>query len=429
MKKTAIYGLGVAVTLALAGCAGQATQSADSIEVGPATGELSYESWTPTEETFDTIIEGFTAENPDVRLTGTLAPLEDYQTSLQTQLRSGSGPDVFVVSPGAMYNQYREYFEPLDSYAEAFDGDDWADVYKEEPLSRAQTEGVTYGLPVGYGVAGFLWVNTTLLAQAGVEVPTTYEELVQASGKLKEAGIQPIALGGKDGWMIMDYYLSIAASLDEDALYAALEGSGEWTDPALVEAFEIWSDLFTDGVVQDGAIGAATYSDTYDLFTEGEAAFFANGSWNLDMYVNSLDRIAGYDIDAIPLPVPGTDSGAPITGDVSGIIVVNKASKNKAAAYQLASYMSRGEGAQVLLDAFLDFPVTNDGKTPSAAPEESQTARASIEAMIETKLAGYRQVPLASVSEALSAALAGVATGDVTGEEAAQRVQDAAENG
>lgn len=429
MKKTTIGGLGLALSLALAGCAGQAAPTAESIEVGPATGALSYESWTPTEATFDTIIEGFTAENPDVELTGTLAPLEDYQTSLQTQLRSGSGPDVFVVSPGAMYNQYREYFEPVDAYAEAFDGEDWADIFNADALERAQTDGATYGLPVGYGVAGFLWVNKTLLAEAGVEVPTTYDELVSASETLKAAGIQPIALGGKDAWMNIDYFLAIAAALDKDALYAALEGEGDWTDPALVEAFEIWSGLFTDGVVQEGAIGAATYSDTYDLFTEGKAAFFANGSWNLDMYVNSLDRIADYDIDAIALPLPGVDDGAPITGDVSGIVVVNKASKNKAAAYQLASYMSRGEGAQVLLDAFLDFPVTNDGKTPTTAPEESLTARSSIESLIETKLAGYRQVPLASVSEALSAALAGVATGDVTGEEAAQRVQDAAENG
>lgn len=429
MKNTAVFAIGVVATLALGGCAGQAAQSAGEITTGPATGALAYESWTPTEETFDTIIEGFTSENPDVDLTGTLSPLEDYQTSLQTQLRSGSGPDVFVVSPGAMYNQYREYFEPLDAYAEAFDGEEWAEIYNEEPLARAQTDGTTYGLPVGYGVAGFLWVNKTLLAEAGVEVPTTYGELVQAAEDLKAAGIQPIALGGKDGWMNMDYYLAIAASLDKDALYAALEGTGDWTEPALVEAFEVWSGFFTDGVVQDGAIGAATYSDTYDLFTEGKAAFFANGSWNLDMYVNSLDRIADYDIDAIALPVPGSDSGAPITGDVSGIVVVNKASDNKAAAYQLASYMSRGDGAQVLLDAFLDFPVTNDGKTPTAAPEESKAARASIEKLIETKLAGYRQVPLASVSEALSAALAGVATGGATPEEAAQRVQDAAENG
>lgn len=429
MKKTAILAATVVAALTLAGCAGGTTPVTEGIETGPAAGTLTYESWTPTEATFDTIIEGFTAENPEVELTGTLAPLEDYQTSLQTQLRGGAGPDVFVVSPGAMFNQYREYFEPIDSYAKAIDGDDWTDVFNAEPLARAQVDGATYGLPVGYGVAGFLWVNKTLLQEAGVEVPTSYDELVAASAALKTAGIQPIALGAKDAWMSIDYYLSIATSIDKDALYAALDGSGEWTDPALIKAFDIWSGLFTDGVVQEGAVGAATYSDTYDLFTEGKAAFFANGSWNLDMYVNSIDRIAGFDIDAIALPVPGSDSGAPITGDVSGIVVVNKASKNKAAAYQLASYMSRGEGAQTLLDAFLDFPVTNDGKVPTAAPEEADNARASIEALIENNLAGYRQVPLASVSEALGAALAGVATGGVTAEEAAQRIQDAAENG
>ena len=428
MKKHAFLAVGAIAALSLVACSAADAAGPAEITPGQATGSITYESWTPTAEVFDNVVAAFTSQNPDVEITGTLSPYEDYLTSLQTQLKSGAGPDVFVVQPGAVLNQFKQYIEPLDNYATAFEGDGWEDAYNAEPLERAQVDGVTYGLPVGYGVAGFLWVNKTLLDQAGVAVPGTYDELVDAAQKLNAAGIETIALGAKDSWQDVDYFLSIAASIDPDALYAALEGTGPWTDPALVKAFDTWAGLFSDGLVQDGAAGAATYTDAYDLFVDGQAAFFANGSWNLDMYVNSLDLVSRFDIDAIALPVPGMDDGAPITGDVSGIVVVNKASENKEAAYQLASFMSQGDGAQILLDAALDFPVTQDGKTPTALPEQAGPARASIEKLIADQLVGYRQVPSATVSEALGAALIGIATGGTTGEDAAQRVQDAADN-
>lgn len=422
----AVAALGAAALLA--GCAGGAATSEEGISTDAPTGEVRFESWTPTQAAFDSIVAAFTDEYPDVEVQGTLSPFEDYQTSLQTQLRSGAGPDVFVVQPGAMLNQFREYIEPIDAYAAAFDGDDWAETFNPEPLARATVDGQTYGLPVGYGTAGFLWVNTTILEQNGLTAPTTYDELVETSAALGDAGVAPIAFGAKDAWQAVDYYLAIAAATNSDALYAALEGEGSWDEPDLVEAFAAWKQMFQDGVVQEGAAGAATYTDTYDLFSQGKAAFFANGSWNLDMFVNSLDLVQDFDIDVIPLPVPGADVTAPITGDVTGIVVVNKNSANKSAAFQLARFMSQGPGAQILTDAALDFPVTKAGPSPQNLPEPAATARASIEDLIATDLAGYRQVPSATVNTALGDALIGLITSDLTPEEAAARVQEAADN-
>lgn len=412
----------------LAGCAGGGAAPEEGISTDAPAGAIRFESWTPTQETFDSIETAFTDEFPDVEVQGTLSPFEDYQTSLQTQLRSGAGPDVFVVQPGAMLNQFREYIEPIDAYATEFDGEAWADAYNPEPLARATVDDKTYGLPVGYGTAGFLWVNNTLLEQNGLTAPTTYDELVDVSAALSDAGVAPIAFGAKDAWQAVDYYLAIAAAKNRDALYAALEGEGSWNDPDLVDAFSAWKQLFSDGVVQEGAAGAATYTDTYDLFAQGKAAFFANGSWNLDMFVNSLDLVQDFDIDVIPLPVPGSDMTAPITGDVTGIVVVNKNSANKSAAFQLARYMSQGPGAQILTDAALDFPVTKEGPSPQDLPEQAVTARASIEELIAGDLAGYRQVPSATVNTALGDALIGLITSDLTAEEAASRVQEAADN-
>ncbi|WP_368497642.1 ABC transporter substrate-binding protein [Herbiconiux sp. A18JL235] len=428
MRKPVIAAVGIAAVLALAGCSSSSAPAATEITAGPATGSLDFQSWTPTQDTFDAISASFVSENPDVKVTGTLSPFEDYQTALQTQLRSGGGPDVFVVQPGAMLNQYQQYIEPINSYAEAFSGSEWRDAYNTDPLARATIGDQTYGLPIGYGVAGFLWVNKTILEEQGLDVPTNYDELVSVSKALQAKGIAPIAFGAKDTWQDVDYYLAIAASLNKDALYAALDGSGSWTEPDLVKAFGLWQQLFADGVVQEGAAGASTYTDTYDLFTQGKAAFFANGSWNLDMYKNSLDLVGSDDIDVIPLPVPGGDDTAPITGDVTGIVVVNKNSENKAAAFQLARFMSEGAGAQVLTDAALDFPVTKDGPAPSELPAAADQARASIQGLIADDLAGYRQVPSASVNTALGDALVGLISSGLSPDDAASRVQEAADN-
>lgn len=421
--------------LAVTACSPSSSQSDSSADSSAASqadtaasGTIRYESWTPTQETLDKLIAGFNESDPDVEVEHTLAPIADYQTSLQAQLRSGGGPDVFVVEPGAMFAQYRQYFEPLDDYAATSIGEDWSGAYRPETLARGQHDGQTLGLPIGYGVAGFLWVNRTVLDRAGVPVPTSYEELVTAARDLKNRGIAPIALGAKDTWQRNDYFMSLAAAADADALYAALEGSGSWKEPALVDAFADWQRLFEDGVVQDGALGAATYNDTYNLFVNGKAAFLANGSWNLDMFVNSLDAVEDYEIDAVPMIAPGSSEPAPVVGDVSGIVVVNKNSDNKAAAYRFAEYLSYGGGGQIWANAFLDFPVTTEPVEPTTIPAQAETARASIETMIEENMAGYRQIPSPSVSEELAAVLGSLAAGSMTPEEAAAQVQHAADS-
>ncbi|NED97854.1 extracellular solute-binding protein [Phytoactinopolyspora alkaliphila] len=432
MKKPAILLAGIALATTACVGGGENSDQPDDVDAAaaasPATGSLRFESWTPTADTMDTIVEGFESENPDVNVEVQLAPYEDHVTALRTQLRAGEGPDVFVVEPGAMFHQFRQYTVPIDAFATASSGDDWAAGYRPEALDRARADDATFGLPLGYGIAGFLWVNQTILDDVGVDAPSSYDDLVETSEQIVDAGYQPIALGAQDAWMNIDYFMAIANGIDSDALYAALEGEGSWTSEPLVDAFSGFQRMFDDGVIQAGAAGATTYNTTYDMFANGQAAFFANGSWNLDMFVNSLDEVGSFEIDVVPFPVPGTDQLAPVTGDVTGIIVVNKDSDNQAAAFRLAEYMSRGAGAKVWADAFLDFPVVTEDIVPERLPEQAGPARSSIEELANDSLAGYRQVPSPAVSEALGQALTALAAGSTQPEEAASRVQDAADD-
>jgi raffinose/stachyose/melibiose transport system substrate-binding protein len=431
--KRSLAVLPVLAALALAACGGSdsgADATAEDVAgvAREATGTIAFESWTPTQETMDEIVAAFNKENPDADVTAKLAAYEDYQTSLKTQLASGGGPDVFLVAPGAMFNQFSSFMTPIDELAAKAVGPDWKSRYREETLARATHEGEVLGLPSGYTAAGLMWANKSLLAEHGLEVPTSYDELKAVAATLREDGVSALALGAKDAWQNLDYFMAIAnGGGATEQLYAAMEGGGSWQDPALVRAFASWGRLFKDGVLQKGAIGSATYNDTYDLFLAGKAAFLANGSWNMDMFVNSADKIDDLDVEVVGFPAPGATGAAPVTADVEAIIAVNRRSENKAAAFKLAEFMSLGGGAQILMDAFLYYPVASAPMEPKTKlTGDARGVREQIGDLMESNLAGYRQIPEPAVSDALGQALAGVAAGRLSAEEAAEQVQQAA---
>ena len=67
-------------------------------------------------------------------------------------------------------------------------------------MSIYQVDGKQYGIPYDFGMVGF-WYNKALFDEAGITAPpATWDEFLADIGKLKDAKITPIALGGKDKW-------------------------------------------------------------------------------------------------------------------------------------------------------------------------------------------------------------------------------------
>ena len=63
-----------------------------------------------------------------------------------------------------------------------------------------QVDGKQYGIPFDLGMVGF-WYNKSQFAKAGITAaPATWDDLLADIGKLKTAGVTPVALAGKDTW-------------------------------------------------------------------------------------------------------------------------------------------------------------------------------------------------------------------------------------
>jgi raffinose/stachyose/melibiose transport system substrate-binding protein len=153
-----------------------------------------------------------------------------------------------------------------------------------------------YAVPTEYNIEGF-WYNKELLDQAGADVPTTWDELVDAAAALDSAGIQPFvsAGAGNDGWavsrLIGNY---IMRDLGADALQKVADGEAKLTDPEYVAGAEAVAELGSAGYF-GAAPGSLDYNAAMSQFLTGGGAFFYMGSWAVSNFNDTEQNQIGVD--------------------------------------------------------------------------------------------------------------------------------------
>ena len=178
----------------------------------------------------------------------------------------------------------------------------------ESTIKALYGGGDLYALPTEFNIEGF-WYNKELLADNGIEVPETWDALVDAAATLKSAGVQPFSAAGKDGWpvtrLVGDY---IFRDLGADALQKVADGDASLTDPEYVAAADAVAELGKAGYFGD-AVGSVDYNAAMNQFLTGNAAFFYMGSWALANFNDDEQNKIGADNIGFA-PFPAVEGGA-----------------------------------------------------------------------------------------------------------------------
>src|SRR6185437_11262707 len=181
-------------------------------------------------------------------------------------------------------------------------------------------------LPVGSIFAGTLWVNENLFQKYGVTPPTTLSQWVADCAVFKAHGVGCFVQGVASTGFSQDTLQEIADSVSPATWTKATEGKAEWTNPAFIQALTIWKSLFTDGIMEPGALAVQQYPDANNDFMSGKYAMVMMGTWYMQ-----YDTAAGmppatsaagvaspktFTMVAIPFPdVAGTGNPATMFGD------------------------------------------------------------------------------------------------------------------
>ena len=332
---------------------------------------VGFKTWNPTDMGPDSpihrIIKDFENLYPHIDIQYEYIDSRNYINQIKVELMGGEGADVYGMHTGMNYKAFRDYEEDLTMYCEQAWGEDWEEHFVSKTMDQLKSEDGIYGIPLGITYAGSAWADVTMLKEYGLDIPDSYSELWEAAKVLRKNGQFPLALGAADEWINIDTWMSIAADIDVDKLYAALNGEGSFCEEELVESFRIWQDCFQNGIFQDNAFEMTLYNDVNDLFQkEGKIPLLLNGSWALNMFSLSdvqtravFDALgANHQIFAIDWNEDGKYHS--ITASTDVILCLNKASKVKEEAFLFMQYLV-DEGQKILVNEYMEYmPSTKD---------------------------------------------------------------------
>lgn len=182
-----------------------------------------------------------------------------------------------------------------------------------------------------------LWYHKNIFNSCGIQVPDTYDELLKVCERLKENGIVPISITGKNGWTLNLHLLqTMIMAEDPQVALDMLNGNADFTNPVIKRALERIIKLVQAGAFPNDAANLG-YEPAINMYTSGKAAMLAAFSWELPR----LEKLSP-DTDFMPWPTikGGTDNnkavqywGAPLSG-----YMVWAKTKNPEAAARFAMY-------------------------------------------------------------------------------------------
>ena len=318
-------------------------------------------------QAFEAAVEEYEKEHENIKIELHGLDTESYKTKISTEFASSaSGVDVFYYWAPGKLKQLTDADKvlPLNDYVT----DDIKSRIKEGSTSNFALDGNLYALPIdSYMMC--LFCNKDLFDQAGVEIPTTYDELITAGEALaKLDGVTPLAVGAKDAWLAGALYESLALrEVGASEVQSALLGETEFTNEGFKKAAEDVVELYDKGILGKNPLEDGEAEATAD-FLNGKVAMQLDGSWFAGTIDNAEDS-AVKDVEVITFPVVSDEQdAADYAGGASASFFVNKNTDTPEESADFAMYISEKMGEQAL-ELGTGFPCWNtDVDTDTISP-------------------------------------------------------------
>ncbi|WP_460798636.1 ABC transporter substrate-binding protein [Microbacterium sp. GXF0217] len=370
--------LGAAATLVVSGCAAGGGASGDG---GSATsGTVNWWSWTPDNDLAEREIAAFNEEYPDIEVVYKKIPSGDYNAVMRPALASNEGPDVFTVAAVGTVGPidlFGDYATDLTADAEKLMGADWKSQVWDLGVEAFTDEDDRFvAMPWARIGAGGMWINQDLFDQFQLEAPTNLQEWKEVCEVFRSNGYGCFREGVGAKLFDVDTLHSIVNSIEPGLYEKAIHGEAEWTDPAIVEAFEIFASLESEGILDPGSVGIQQYPDVNNAFLSGEVAMVQMGSWYAQyMTTNSMTAaLAGAGVPAstepitiVPVDFPdvaGKGNPPTLFIEPDAAQAVNAKSKVRNAATTFALWLGGTESGQQAVTDNMDSVPTLKGIEP-----------------------------------------------------------------
>jgi alpha-glucoside transport system substrate-binding protein len=302
--------------------------------------------WTgPEQKNFRKILDEFESRTgAEVNFTPTG---DNVATFIGSKIEGGSPPDVAMLPQVGVLHQFAEkgWVEPVSKETQELLSTNLSQGWQD----LGSHEGEQYGVYFKAANKSLVWYNSTAFENAGVEEPKTWKDFLDTARTISDSGVEPVSVGGADGWTLTDWFENIYLSQAGPEKYDQLAAHEiEWTDESVRDALATLGELFGENDLLAGGNAGALRTEFPDSVTKTfseletpEAAMVFEGDFvGINISTGTKAEI-GKDAKVFPFPAVGRDSPVVSGGDVAVALKDNKG------AHALMTFLASTDAARI----------------------------------------------------------------------------------
>lgn len=297
------------------------------------------------------VLSDFATAYPDVTVsTEFISDLSQFDTAVPTRFAAGNSTDLchLIAGKGGPV-----CVVPIAETGKLVDLSDqpWVSSMYEPTKDLFMLDGKVYAKDFGFCPLACLQYDKDFFTQNNLQVPTTFDELVEVCKEIKALGKVPISWAAGEVFVNTNNFIvmggNTVASKDPDWLTKRLSGETKFAgDPGWTEALTQMKELIDIGAFAPGA-AAMSMSDMISSFANGDSEMmFTYGG----MVGLALAEVPDKNIGQVAFPGATVDSTR-VTLQAAGGMAVATTCKNLDAAYALLNFWSKPEEGDAFADA------------------------------------------------------------------------------
>lgn len=258
---------------------------------------------------------------------------------LQAALDAGTTIDLFDEDIDRVNTTWGKYLLDLESFVKASNYEATA-VSGLISSCREVGGGTLKSIPYQPNVFAFFY-NKDLFDQAGItSVPTTWDEFLATCEQLKNAGIIPITCDDAYITSMAGYHL--ARLLGEERVVEVVN-EGLWAEePAVLQLAKDYEELAKKGYFSPFIASNVWPAGQNTELALGEAAMYLNGSWLPNEVLGTTGPDFRWGCFNYPA-LPNGKTGIEAANYGAQVLAINKDSKVAQEAFDLITYITKGE--------------------------------------------------------------------------------------
>ncbi|NGO69080.1 ABC transporter substrate-binding protein [Streptomyces boncukensis] len=309
---------------------------------------------------------------------------DNVATYVGSKVQGGSPPDIVMLPQVGVLRQFAEkgWLKPLGPRARAELRKNFSKGWRD----LGSHDGTPYGVYYKVANKSLIWYSTQAFRDAGVGEAKTWKQFLDDAQALSDSGVDPVSVGGADGWVLTDWFENIYLSQAGPEKYDQLAAHEiTWTDPSVERALTTLGELFGQRHLLAGGNGGALRTDfpksvtqIFGQLSDPEAAMVFEADFvGVNIEGDTKARI-GVDAQVYPFPRVGDTAPVVTAGDAAAILKDGKGAQALATflASQDAAGIWAAEGGYVSpnrnldLDAYPNAPQREIAKALVGAGDE-----------------------------------------------------------